>query len=47
MIESVLLGAPAAVAGGLLTQALLRRAPRAGHALADEGQRDDRRRHRR
>jgi V/A-type H+-transporting ATPase subunit K len=30
MIESVLLGAPAAVAGGLLTQAWLRRAPRAG-----------------
>jgi V/A-type H+-transporting ATPase subunit K len=30
MIESVLLAVPAAVAGGLLTQAALRRAPRAG-----------------
>ena len=30
MIESIVLGAPAAVAGGLLTQVLLRRAPRAG-----------------
>jgi V/A-type H+/Na+-transporting ATPase subunit K len=30
VIESVLIGAPAAVAGALLTAALLRRAPRAG-----------------
>jgi len=30
MVESLLLGAPAAVAGALLTQLLLRRAPRAG-----------------
>jgi V/A-type H+/Na+-transporting ATPase subunit K len=30
MIESVLLGLPGAVAGGLLAQGLLRRAPRAG-----------------
>jgi V/A-type H+-transporting ATPase subunit K len=30
MIETVLLGVPGAIAGGLLTQALLRRAPRAG-----------------
>jgi len=30
MIESVLLAAPGAIAGGLLTQVLLRRAPRAG-----------------
>ncbi len=30
MISSVLLGAPAAIAGGLLAQAVLRRAPRVG-----------------
>jgi len=30
MIESVLLGAPGALAGGLLAQAALRRSPRAG-----------------
>jgi len=30
MIESVLLGVPGAIAAGLLTQVLLRRAPRAG-----------------
>jgi V/A-type H+/Na+-transporting ATPase subunit K len=30
MIESVLIGAPAAVAGGLLTRAMLRRAPVVG-----------------
>jgi len=30
MIASILLGVPGAIAGGLLTQVLLRRAPRAG-----------------